>query len=94
LNVLNGTINLRTGALGIHRQEDLITKVIPLNYRTDATCPTWLRFMVDVTDCVFHAIAGTDSTGRRACFPREGGHGFHGKVGAPSDGVMEARPTV
>jgi hypothetical protein len=26
--------------------------------------------------------------------PRDRGHGFHGKVGAPSDGVMEARPTV
>jgi DNA invertase Pin-like site-specific DNA recombinase len=44
--------------------------------------------------CVFHAIAGTDSTARWALIPREGGHGFHAKVGAPSDGVMEARPTV
>ena len=32
--------------------------------------------------CVFHAIVGTDSTGWWARIPREGGHGFHGIVGA------------
>jgi hypothetical protein len=45
-------------------------------------------------DCVFQAMVGTVSTGRWARFPRDGGHGFHGKVGALLDGVKEARPTV
>ena len=33
-------------------------------------------------DCEFHAIAGTNSTARWARIPREGGHGFHGIMGA------------
>lgn len=33
--------------------------------------------------CVFHAIVGTDSRGWWAAIPRDGGHGFHGIVGAP-----------
>ncbi|WP_414695996.1 DUF6481 family protein [Phenylobacterium sp.] len=32
--------------------------------------------------CEFHAIAGTNSTARWARIPREGGHGFHGIMGA------------
>ena len=35
-------------------------------------------------DCYeFHAIVGTNSTARWARIPREGGHGFHGIMGAP-----------
>lgn len=33
--------------------------------------------------CEFHAIVGTNSTARWARIPRDGGHGFHGIVGAP-----------
>ena len=32
--------------------------------------------------CEFHAIVGTNSTARWARIPRDGGHGFHGIVGA------------
>ncbi|WP_082765731.1 helix-turn-helix domain-containing protein [Phenylobacterium sp. CCH12-B4] len=44
-------------------------------------------FFVDVEGmplpaCEFHAIAGTNSTARWARIPREGGHGFHGIMGA------------
>ena len=41
LNVLNGTVDLRTGELREHRREDLITKVSPIEYDPDATAPTW-----------------------------------------------------
>jgi len=45
LNVLNGTLDLRTGTLRPHRREDLITKMIPVVYEDAAPCPTWLRFL-------------------------------------------------
>ncbi len=32
LNLLNGTLDLRTGELRAHRREDLITKLAPVNY--------------------------------------------------------------
>jgi putative DNA primase/helicase len=43
LNVENGTIDLRTGELRPHRQEDLITKLAPVVYDPDAHCPLWER---------------------------------------------------
>ena len=45
LNVENGTIDLRSGELRSHRQEDLITKLAPLPYNPDADCPLWLDFL-------------------------------------------------
>jgi len=42
LNVLNGTIDLRTGQLRDHRREDLITKIAPVHFHADAQCPLWL----------------------------------------------------
>jgi putative DNA primase/helicase len=44
LNVLNGTIDLRTGMLRPHRREDLITKLAPVTYDPAAACPQWLAF--------------------------------------------------
>jgi putative DNA primase/helicase len=41
LNVLNGTLNLRTGELQPHRREDLITKLAPVAYDPAAPCPRW-----------------------------------------------------
>jgi putative DNA primase/helicase len=43
LNVLNGTLDLRTGQLRPHRREDLLTKLAPVNYHPDAKCPLWER---------------------------------------------------
>jgi putative DNA primase/helicase len=40
-NCLNGTIDLRTGKLRPHRQEDMITKLCPVEFDEVATCPTW-----------------------------------------------------
>src|SRR5215211_6884115 len=41
LNVLNGTIDLRSGKLREHRREDLITRVAPVEYDPDANAPLW-----------------------------------------------------
>lgn len=45
LNVLNGTIDLRTGQLRPHRREDLLTKLCPVAYDPAATCPLWLKVL-------------------------------------------------
>ena len=44
-NVLNGTINLRTGDHRPHDRANLTTKVAPVRYDASATCPTFLRFL-------------------------------------------------
>jgi len=44
-NVLNGTINLKTGDHRPHDRANLITKVAPVRYDASATCPTFLRFL-------------------------------------------------
>jgi putative DNA primase/helicase len=41
LNCENGTIDLRTGGIREHRREELITKLAPVEYRSDAEAPTW-----------------------------------------------------
>lgn len=50
LNVLNGTLDLRTGELGPHRREDLITKLAPVEYYPEAQAPTWDRFLNRIFD--------------------------------------------
>lgn len=39
LNVLNGTLDLRDGTFSKHRRSDLITKLAPIEYDPNATCP-------------------------------------------------------
>jgi putative DNA primase/helicase len=41
LNVLNGTVDLRTGALRAHNPADLCTKIVPVGYDPDATSELW-----------------------------------------------------
>lgn len=45
LNVLNGTLDLRTGTLRDHRREDHITKLVPVPYLRAAQCPQWMAFL-------------------------------------------------
>ena len=45
LNVKNGTLDLHTGILRPHRQDELITKLAPVLYDPKATCSTWLGFL-------------------------------------------------
>lgn len=44
-NVQNGTIDLRTGTLKPHDRNDKITKISPVIFDQNATCPTWLAFL-------------------------------------------------
>lgn len=45
LNVENGTVDLRTGELRPHRRADRITKLAPVIYDQDATCPRFDAFL-------------------------------------------------
>jgi putative DNA primase/helicase len=45
LNVENGTVDLHTGELQPHRREDLITKLAPVRYDRDASCPRFRGFL-------------------------------------------------
>jgi len=44
-NVLNGTLDLRTGTLRAACPEDLLTKLVPVRYDPMATCPRWDAFL-------------------------------------------------
>jgi P4 family phage/plasmid primase-like protien len=50
LNCLNGVLDLRTGRLHPHRRNDLFTKLAPVAYEPEATCPTWLAFLHSIMD--------------------------------------------
>ena len=45
LTVPNGTIDLRTGVLGPHNPDDLISQRSPVPYQPTATCPRFLDFL-------------------------------------------------
>ncbi|MFH0914498.1 MAG: hypothetical protein V1849_04315 [Chloroflexota bacterium] len=45
LNVHNGTIDLRTGALKPHDSADLITEILPIDYDPDAGSAEWDTFL-------------------------------------------------
>jgi P4 family phage/plasmid primase-like protien len=49
-NVLNGSLDLQTGQLQDHQRSDLITKLAPVQYDSDAQCPLWLKFLERITD--------------------------------------------
>lgn len=48
LNVENGTVDVRTGAMHDHRREDYITKLAPVSFYTTATAPLWEQFLTQV----------------------------------------------
>ncbi|HVU88049.1 MAG TPA: phage/plasmid primase, P4 family [Pirellulales bacterium] len=45
LNVLNGTVDLRTGELRPHDRSDRITRLAPVTFDPDAGCPQWREFI-------------------------------------------------
>ena len=47
-NALNGTIDLRSGAVRDHRRGDLITKIAPVSLDFAADCPRWKQFLLEV----------------------------------------------
>ena len=48
LNCANGAVDLRSGSLRAHRQEDLQSVLLPVEYDASATCPAFLRFLDDI----------------------------------------------
>ena len=50
LNCKNGTIDLSTGELLPHNKDDFITKIAPVYYNKDATCPQWESFLARIMD--------------------------------------------
>ncbi|OPY58709.1 MAG: hypothetical protein A4E55_00764 [Pelotomaculum sp. PtaU1.Bin035] len=48
LNVLNGTIDLKTGELKPHQRTDYMTKIAPVEYDPNAVCPIWLNFLYEI----------------------------------------------
>jgi len=48
-NCLNGTVDLKTGALCPHRREDLLTRLAPIEYWADAQLDLWGKFLQDAT---------------------------------------------
>lgn len=50
LNVLNGTIDLKSGELLPHRRKDLMTKIIPIAFDPNATSLRFIDFLRDVTE--------------------------------------------
>jgi P4 family phage/plasmid primase-like protien len=47
-NVLNGTLDLRTGVLAPHRREDLLTKLAPVRFDSAAKAPRWESFVSQI----------------------------------------------
>ena len=56
-NVLNGTLDLRSGDLLPHCSVDLVTRLAPTSYDPDACCPIWLAFLDRVMDSNADLIA-------------------------------------
>lgn len=45
INVLNGTVDLRTGELRTHSQSDMITRIANVEYDPEASCERWETFL-------------------------------------------------
>lgn len=87
LNAKNGAVDLRTGELLPHDPGRLMTKLVPIAYEPNATCPRWLRFLDEVFAGDQNLIAflrrgiGYSLTGstREQCFFILHGSGKNGK---------------
>ena len=49
VNCENGTLDLQTGKLRPHDPDDMLTKIVPVSYDPNATCPGFLAFL----NCIF-----------------------------------------
>ena len=48
LNCKNGTLDLQKGQLGPHEHRYLLTKLVRFDYRAEATCPQFMRFLYQI----------------------------------------------
>jgi putative DNA primase/helicase len=86
LNVQNGTLDLRTGILQAHTRADMMSKISPVEFRADATCPRWEQFLREImpdqeTREFLQRAVGYSLTGTNAehCFFLLWGSGRNGK---------------
>ncbi len=68
LNCLNGTLDLRTCKLRPHARDDYLTKLVPVEFKPDAECPLWIRFLTRVLPdadvrAFVHRLVGSWLTG-------------------------------
>lgn len=77
LNCKNGLVDLRTGELIAHDPAAYCSKIAPVDYDPAATCPTWERFIAEITGndadlaAFLRRAAGytlTGNTGEQALF--------------------------
>jgi putative DNA primase/helicase len=88
VNVLNGTIDLRTGQLLPHDPAMLCSKLIPVDYYPDAPCHGWLKVLDEVSRsdselvAYLQRLAGLLLSGytREQVFHILLGHGSNGKT--------------
>jgi putative DNA primase/helicase len=87
INIMNGTLDLRTGTLGAHDPTDLITKMAPVVWDPSAECPRFLAFLHRIFSgnaellCYLQRQIGyalTGDTGEQKLFLWHGG-GANGK---------------
>lgn len=87
INVINGTVNLKTGRLEPFEKNALLTKLIEIKYDPQAICPLWLSFLnlifandASLIDYVQRAV-GYSLTGdvREDCLQFAYGAGGNGK---------------
>ena len=87
LSVRNGTIDLRTGELGPHRREYMLTHSLKVPYNADASCDRWLQFLSEIfpeqpdmlpyiQQLIGYGITGSTS---EQCFVILWGRGANGK---------------
>jgi len=48
LNCRNGTLDLKTGQIKPHSQDDYLSKLVAFDYDENATCPEWEKFLLEV----------------------------------------------
>ena len=85
-NAQNGTVDLHAGELRPHRREDMLTKLAPVEFDPDATCPRWDDFLAEVvpdeeTRSYLQRAIGYSLTGdtREQCLFILEGSGANGK---------------
>jgi putative DNA primase/helicase len=87
LSFRNGTVDLRTGRLHPHRQEDMLTYCLAIDYDAAAKCPRWEAFLVEIMPgkpdmpAYLQRLIGYGCTGHtdEQCFAVLWGKGANGK---------------
>lgn len=67
LNVNNGTLDLKAGALHPHDRANLITKLVPIDYDPNAKCERWIAFLEQSTGANVKDDPETKKKGEELC---------------------------